>query len=55
MSQALPIFIALIISGAFSKKTHELFSTGLAAGVDLLIFFVIYYFSYKIFKHYRDM
>ncbi len=55
MSQALPMFIALIITGTLSKKTHELFSGGLATGVDLLIFIGIYYLAYKIFKHYRDL
>ena len=55
MSKALPLIIAALIAGALSGKLGEYFSVEAAAAIDFLIFIAVYYYSYKIFKYYRDL
>ncbi len=55
MKHALPMFLALVVAGALSNKTGDLFSARLAAVLDILIFFTTYIFTYKLFKHFRDL
>jgi uncharacterized membrane protein YhaH (DUF805 family) len=49
------MFIALIVVVTVSGRIHDIFSTGWATLLDLVIFIGVFILTYKVFRHFREM